>query len=351
MKRVLIVDDSNTAILALKYALELDPEIKVVGEAKNGKEAFRLIDKLDPDMILMDVYLQKENGIDITGRIMATSPRPILIITGINPKDTAMIFKAMKAGALEVLAKLPARSHPDYERERRRIVRSIKALSGIPVITRRSFLKPGRKAEVEPEPPEVAVDREKRVSYDIIAIGASTGGPPLICDLLSRLPVPFSVPIAIVQHISEGFVRGLAKWLNEATGHKVVICDDDIRIEPGTVYLAPENCHLVMKYKRVLGPASTPPRRYQRPSVDELFESVASSLGKKAIGIILSGMGDDGTQGMVALHSAGALTIAQQPESCVVSSMPKNAIERKSVDLVHSLDDIVDTVLYKTKSR
>jgi two-component system chemotaxis response regulator CheB len=181
-----------------------------------------------------------------------------------------------------------------------------------------------------------------RCEYEIVSVGASTGGPPLVCDLLTKLPAPFPLPIALVQHISEGFVHGLTRWLAEATGHEIVLCDKDQRLLPGRVYLAPEDRHLVMKSTSILGPSLKPPRKYQRPAVDELFESIGEIVGRKAIGIVMSGMGSDGTEGMKALHQAGALTIAQSPSSCVVDSMPRHAIESNSVKHVLTIDGIAE---------
>jgi two-component system, chemotaxis family, protein-glutamate methylesterase/glutaminase len=335
--------------MALKNAIELDKEIEVVGEAFSGAEALKLIARRRPDLVTMDIYLHGENGIDVTSAIMSKLPVPILVITGINPHDPNLIFKAMNAGALEVRAKLPSRNSSSFEQERLRLVRLIKSLYRVPVITRRGQ-KPKKKSKaIADSSAKVITPVKESAGYSILAIGASTGGPPLIQELLNKISSPFPFPIVIVQHISVGFCHGLAKWLSETTGHSVEVCEQNTDLSPGKVYFAPDDRHLVLQSTKTLTLSSKPARMHQRPAIDELFESVASVFGKSAMGILLTGMGSDGAKGLVALHKAGAMTIAQQPESCTVASMPQSAIALNATDLILHPNEIAKTVETKFK--
>ena len=326
MTTVVVVDDSASARLALRHALELDVSIRVVADASNATRAELAIREHRPDIVTMDVHLGSEDGIECAGRIMNACPTPILIVTGLDPKDPDLVFRAMQAGALEVFPKLPGPSSPAYSEGRTRLVRTVKALARVPVVTRHRRSAPAtRAASTPPAPGSRRSTAIENGSPRLVAIGASTGGPPVLHSLLSSLPAPFPVPIAIVQHICAGFTQGLATWLSTTTGHDVRVCENCDRLEPGRVYLGADARHLRVLSDAHLGPAGGAPRHLYRPAIDELFESAAQKLGPSVVAVLLTGMGSDGADGLRALREAGALTLAQSFETCVVDSMPRHA--------------------------
>jgi two-component system chemotaxis response regulator CheB len=311
--RVLIVDDSATAREALTRAIEGEKGFEVVGATARADEAMRLVTRRRPDVVTVDVFLGEEDGVDLAVRIMTERPTPILIVTGVNPRDPSLAFRAIRAGALDVLPKLPAPTHPDYPYERQRLLRALSALAGVPVVTRHERRPSSRQIEAPCAPTRLVV------------IGASAGGPPVLQEILKASPIP--VPIAVVQHIADGFVGTLADWLASATGRRVRVCDREMDLEPGVAVLAPAGAHLALTSAGTLAPMVAPPRNHQRPSIDVLFESAAQWLGPRAVGVLLSGMGRDGAAGLSRLREAGAFTIAQSPATCAVDGMPLCAIE------------------------
>ncbi|MDH5490898.1 MAG: response regulator [Myxococcales bacterium] len=323
MKTVLIVDDSPTARMALRRAIEgADSDLRVVGEASDGLTALREAHRLRPDLITMDVHLGHDDGVNFTTTIMAVSPTRVVIVTGVDPKSPELTFRSLGAGALDVLAKLPGPATPTYERERARFVRTLRTLADVPVVRRRSgTIRPDlghRPPSVHPAP---------GFHIERVLIGASTGGPPLLSDLLKGIPAPLGAPLVIVQHISEGFGRGFASWLAESTGHPAIYCDGPEKLRPGTIYIAPDDRHLRLVRGDAIRPFDGPLRRFQRPSIDELFESAISIRPSGTLAILLTGMGSDGAQGLLGLREAGAHTIAQEPSSCVVDGMPRSAMD------------------------
>jgi two-component system chemotaxis response regulator CheB len=327
--RVLIVDDSQTARVALRAALNSDAAIQVVGEVGDGTAAVEQARRLRPDLITMDVYMKGKDGLEVTAEIMRTQPTPILVVTADNPKSPSLVYKAMQAGALDVCGKPPSAISPDYALRRNDLTKLIKKLSKVPLVGRRRPLVPQR-------PSRPLMDRFDRPASpwappEILLLGASTGGPPLLCDLLKRLPPDFALPIAIVQHMAPGFVTSFAEWLESEARRNVVLVASPTTWAPRTVYLAPDDCHLEVAGPNRLAPRRGPPANYQRPSVDVLFSSAADHLGARVIAVLMSGMGRDGAEGLERLFKAGAMTFAQEPSSCVVDSMPRAAIRRGAV--------------------
>lgn len=321
MPRVLIVDDSPTARLGIRQALEAHADLQVVGEAGAAAQALERARALRPDLITMDVCMGREDGVDITATIMREAPAPILIVTAMGPRDPGLAFRALEAGALEVLAK--PRGGPAGEADRRMLVRAVRAMAGMPVVTRR-----GRGARSSPPPvgdpsPEPSTGRIERV-----LVGASTGGPPLLHQVFEQVPAPLPVPVVVIQHVMPGFSRGLVDWLSAVTGHPVKLCEQPTRMAPGHLYFAPDRRHLHLTDPGALAPHDAPPRRFQRPSVDELFDSAVGHRPESTLALVLTGMGDDGAAGLLALRRAGARTVAQRPSTCVADSMPSRAIEQ-----------------------
>ncbi|MBI5493809.1 MAG: response regulator [Deltaproteobacteria bacterium] len=322
---VLIVDDSATARAALRRAMEAPGSpLRVVAEARNGDEALERLEAVRPDLVTMDVHLGREDGVELTARIMAARPVPVVVVTSLSVSEPGLAFRAMEAGALDVLARPVAATHPDYEDARRRLVRVLGALATVPLVTRRRAVPPLAPASAPPP---------TRAQGGLVLLGASTGGPPLLQSILRELPRPFGAPVVIVQHVAQGFGVALGQWLRETTGQLVEVVQQPTLLQPGRVYLAPDDAHLELVGSGVR-PGVGPPRGFHRPSIDVLFETAARALPRSAVGVLLTGMGEDGAAGLAALRAAGAFTVAQEPSTCVVSSMPASAIRRGAVDEV-----------------
>lgn len=321
--RVFLVDDSALACRVLRRMLARDPGIHVIGEARNGVEALRRIPLLDPHVVLMDMMMPALDGLATTRELMATSARPILIVSDLVGREADLNFRALSAGALDLVRKPTA-----ADREDAAIVdelhRKIRILARVPVVTRRWARTPTPAPSAEAGPRDRATAPNGHGS--LVVIGASTGGPIALQQVLQGIGVP-SCPIMIVQHMAEGFTQGLAGWLSTACAVPVLLARQGTVPEPGFVYLAPERAHLSLEHGR-LRLREERVRRGHCPSVDVLFESVAASeLAPRTIGVLLTGMGSDGARGLAALKAAGAWTIAQDEASSVVYGMPKAAAE------------------------
>jgi two-component system chemotaxis response regulator CheB len=321
MIRVLIADDSPVVSQMLSYILSSDPAINVIGVAKTGKEAITMTARLKPDILTMDVNMPEMDGFEATRRIMESTPVPIIIVSSsYNPSETAKAFQAIEAGALAILGKPVGIGHPLYEKQSRELINTIKALSSVKVVTRKPRIVPAKKVIAKAEK-EIA-----RQEIRVIAIGASTGGPPVLQTILKGLPKDFPVPITIVQHITQGFTTGFASWLSDTTGFIVRVPEDGEKCLPGTVYVAPDNVHMVVDNGGRILLNNDPPDNLLKPSVAHLFISVANVFREKAVGVLLTGMGKDGASGLKMMRDMGAVTIAQNEESSVVFGMNGEAV-------------------------
>jgi two-component system, chemotaxis family, protein-glutamate methylesterase/glutaminase len=322
--RVLVVEDSATTRALLVAILKGDSQIQVVGEAKDGVEAVAMTEDLRPDLVTMDVQMPRLNGLEATKEIMITAPTPIIIVTDhARTRQVETSLSALRVGALEVLEKPPSPGSTGFEAAAKALIAAVKAMSQVKVVRHwRHFPAPALPNVVPvPMPPDASPGVRGRV----VAIATSTGGPAALQLLLSELPGEFSVPILIVQHITPGFTAGLASWLNHSCSLHVKIAESGERLLGHTVYIAPDTRHLgVLKDVAILSDA--PPISGFRPSATHLFESVAKTYGASAIGVILTGMGDDGVRGLRAIRQIGGRVIAQDEPTSVVFGMPRAAI-------------------------
>lgn len=326
MVRVLIVDDSPTSRLFLQHVLSVDPEIEVVGTAANGQEALEKVARLQPDIVTMDIFMPGMDGYETTQRIMQTNPVPIVVISsGADRPELMMAFKAIQAGALEVLSKPSFRDASQDAEANRRLVRTVKALAGVKVIRRRV---PPERTEVAPPSPRPSPRARQRM----VGVAASTGGPAALNHLFSSLPGDLPVPIVVVQHIAPGFLGGLVQWLSSGSRNSIKIAEEGERAQPGTIYFAPEEHHLHVGPGGYFTLSSGPPISYVRPSATPLFESIAKAYGSSAIGVVMTGMGADGAVGLKLLHDRGGLVLAQDAATSVVYGMAKAAVELGAVD-------------------
>ena len=339
--RVLLVDDSPLALVVLQRLLAASPDIQVVGTATNGRDALDLIPHLQPTLICTDYHMPKMNGLEFTQQVMALYPRPILVVSSAvgGSSDTDRVFALLAAGAVDVFSK--PRGGPEADAEAaEQFIKKVKIVAGVVVWGRP--LKAGAVPVKAATVPTTAASPARALSGaarkgrapQIIAIGASTGGPPALQTILSQLPGDFPLPVLCVQHISAGFLPGLVSWLAAQCQVKIQIASPGEIPQPGIVYFPVENTHLVIDSKGRMQASGEPPLGGHRPSVTVTFRSVAAYYHDAAIGVLLTGMGRDGSDGMLELAQVGALTIAQDEASCVVYGMPKDAIDRGAARMV-----------------
>jgi two-component system chemotaxis response regulator CheB len=341
MIRVLIVDDSPTARALLASILASDPELEVIGEARDGVEAVELTRDLHPDVIAMDVRMPRLDGFGATKEIMMAAPTPIVLVTAsvaVHEVETSM--NALQAGALALLPKPPGPASPAYEESARQLLTTVKAMSQVKVV--RHWRPEGaergtRGAELRPARPSPKAR--------VVAIATSTGGPAALHGLLTGLPADFAAPVLVVQHIAAGFTTGLADWLHKVSPLRVKLAEDGEPMAPGTVYLAPDNRHLGVAGSTAIALSDALPVGGFRPSGTILFESVARGFGPATVAVILTGMGEDGVAGLYAIHQAGGRILAQDEKSCVVFGMPGAAIAAGLADLVLPLEAMAPRIV------
>lgn len=335
MIRVLVADDSATARALLLAIFSDVPDVTVVAEARDGVEAVELADRLRPDLITMDVHMPRLDGLEATRVIMTRAPAPILIVTGANPEDLQLSFEATSAGALMVIAKPSGRDTPEFAAERRWLIDMVRAMARVKVVRRwpSRNTPPGSPAGSSPGSPPVA-PAARRPPIRVIAIAASTGGPAAVRCVLDGLPAAPTVPVVVVQHIARGFTDGFARWLGGATRRDVRVARDGELLDPGVVYVAPDDRHLGVAVGGRARVSGDPAIGGFRPSADRLFSTVAEVYGGHAAAVILTGMGRDGVEGLRAVRAAHGYVVAQDEASCVVYGMPYEAVRAGLTDRV-----------------
>lgn len=340
MIKILIVDDSTTETSIIQNLVSSEKDFIIVGTAKNGKEAIRLTKLLKPDLITMDIQMPEMNGIEATKFIMSQYPTPIVIISSnLNNKNSNMTFEAFDAGAISVLEKPVNIFSPEFQNEKRKIIDTLRNMAGIKVIKRRFHSK----KIVSPNLSTPSINLSKE--YEVIVIGSSIGGPQALKSILGKLPADFPIPIVIVQHMTKGFINNFAQWLDNNILLQVKTPKENEVLKSGTVYFAPDNCHLEIsrrQNKLIAKLTHSEPVSGFSPSITVLFQSAAKICGKNAIGILLTGMGNDGAKGMLDLKHANAHTLIQDKESAVVFGMAGVALSLGAVDEIVQLDQIAD---------
>ncbi len=341
--RVLLAEDSPTARHHLAAMINESPGMRVIGEARDGAEVLAMAEELKPDVISMDIRMPRIDGLEATRQIMARCPTPIVVVSALLDADIDLSFQALQAGALAVVEKPPARHDPAFPDKERHLVTTLAAMADVRVVRRWENL-PGRNS--------VRASSELTASGtarpELIAIGASAGGPSALSTLFKGLPVDLPVPIVVVQHMPDEFIPGLARWLNDGSPVPVRVASDGLVLEPGVVHLSPGAAHVTVARRGQVLVAHLVHEQGQsryRPSVDMLFESVAQVCGQAAIGVLLTGMGDDGAEGMLAMRAMGARTFAQDKASCTVFGMPAAAIELGAAEQVVALNRLSTLIL------
>lgn len=332
--RVLIADDSGLVRDMLRAILAPEPDIVIVGEAINGKDACEKVVALKPDLVTMDIEMPVLGGLEAIEKIMAEHPVPILVITAQSSVRTA--FAAVSKGALDVIEK------PDISIENvQKLLSKIRMLARVDITTHMATMakRAGGSHRIEKLPEGARSDRSR-----VVAIASSTGGPQVIYKVLSQLPASFPLPILITQHIALAFTQGMADWLAGGTALKVMVAAHGARIMPGCVYVNPSE-HSMRIVGQIITLGEEDPQLVYHPSCDTMLRSVAATFRERAIGLILSGMGNDGVEGMRLLKSAGGITLAQDETSSVVYGMNKMAIEKGHINTVLPMADIAGALM------
>ena len=331
MIRVMVVDDSATARALLTAILGEDSAIKVVGEARNGAEAITMARELKPDLITMDINMPVIDGFAATEQIMMATPVPIVMVTAFpNLSEAETAARALTCGALTVLHKPPGISR-GYEESAHELIETVKAMADVKVV--RHFSNSRTKQSLR-----AAADWRGRPR--LLAIAASIGGPAALQLLLPALGPDFPIPILIVQHITSGFVEGLVSWLATSLSLPVKFAHDGELLTAGTIYFAPDNYHLGVGSNFCAILSAAPPIGGFRPSANFLFETAARAAGCETLAAILTGMGEDGLEGLRALKHQNGYVIAQDEETSVVFGMPGAAIKAGVVDTILPIDAI-----------
>jgi len=343
--RVIVVDDSALMRRVITGLLEQDPSIRVVATACNGREAIDLVQELRPDIVTMDVRMPVMDGLATTEHLMAYCPTPILVLTAsLASHEVDITFKMLGAGALEVIEKPSGSDAQTLDRTGRALIRRIKVLARVKVVT---HLRGRRKAAQEQADKEITRQGDKEIrrtsilpvsrspgllvsqslgDAPLIVIGASTGGPRVVNELLSSLPGDLRAAVLVVQHIAQGFSAGMAEWLANASRLPVALAVEGQAIRVGEVLIAPDTRDLLITRERTIH-LSDAPLLIQRPSIDISMQAAAEVFGARAIGVLLTGMGRDGAYGMLTIKRSNGYTIAQDEATSTIFGMPRAAIQ------------------------
>jgi two-component system chemotaxis response regulator CheB len=348
--RVLIVDDSAFMRTALSRMIGSEAGMEVVGTATSGSDALERLPALDPDVITLDVQMPGLDGLQTLQRIMSKSPRPVIMVSSLTEKDAGSTFDALAAGAFDYVPKQLSGTSLDILHIRKDLVAKIRAAAA----TR----KPGTAGTFFRKPPQPAISESRDgipPTPVIVALGSSTGGPRALQEILPLLPADLAVPILVVQHMAPGFTTPFAQRLNSLCSVTVRVAGQHDILQPGVVYIAPSGAHMTVDRssdaRGILSLELHPENCLHMPSVDIMMKSVATAFRSLAMGVILSGMGSDGAEGMMAIHRYGGLTIGQDEATCAVYGMPRACAELGALTRVVPLSQVPDQIVQATRSR
>lgn len=359
--RVLIIDDSAFMRKALTTLIGSDPAFEIVGTARDGQEGIEKIHLLKPDLVTLDIEMPVMDGLTALPKIASLpEPRPlVLMCSTLTVEGSHAALRAMRLGAADIIAKDPQAIGAGSEAAKKELLTKLKALAE--TRQRRMFLRSGTsaaaaalaKAAIAPGGRSISTKplTLDRRALDLIVIGSSTGGPPVLEQVLSAIPADCPAPVVVAQHMPRLFTKSIAERLNDQCHVKVQHAESNADLEPGVAYITPGGLHA--RVHRSNGPgkskfrveiSESPLDALYKPSVHELFLSAARAAMGRGLGIMLTGMGDDGVNGAKAMHAAGATILAQSAETCVVYGMPRAVIEAGAATAILSPDDIVATL-------
>ena len=338
--KVLLIDDSPIVLNILKRILDKSSEVLVIGTAKNGSEGLDQVRFLNPDVICTDLMMPVMDGLEFTKQLMETNPKPILVVSAaLQGENETNVFQLLEAGALDVFPKPSGGTDKDYDMIRDRLVSKIRVIKSIPVY-KKAKKHPGVETGSFP-----AINASQKQTIKFLAIGASTGGPNAIQQVLGGLPREFPLPILCVQHISDGFIESMVSWLGQNTKLKVKIMHEGETPVAGTVYFPQNLKHMVIGSDGKLQVSNEAPFNGHCPSVNVLFKSLAKYSGDKTLAVILTGMGDDGATGILTIKHMGGKTIGEAESTCVVYGMPKVAKEIGAIEIQLPVDKIASHIM------
>jgi len=347
MIKVLIVDDSSVSSQYLEYILNNDPAIEVIGIAKNGELAIDFLKNHKPDIITMDIDMPVMNGLEATREIMSTTPIPIIVVTASrNSNDNKISMEALASGALSIIEKPSGIGHPNEAKATNKILTMVKIYSKVNVARKKpTQIKELVKSEISVAIPIVdPPPLEKLVNRKYVAIGISSGGPQVLVKIFSKITENFPFPILVVQHITEGFLCGMVDWLGRTLSIPVQAAIQNENLIPGHIYFAPDGYRMGVKSNKI-ELQKRPKEKKILGTVDYLFQNLSEHYGKETIAMILTGMGSDGAKEIKSLRDTGALTIAQDEESCLVFGMPGEAIIKGAIQYIQNPDQIANLLL------
>lgn len=330
--RVMLVEDSPTVRMLLCHIVDRDPRLQLAAVCVSAEEALDSLAEVAPDVISMDIRLPGMDGLDATRRIMEEKPTPIVVIAdAVHDRTLDIALNALKAGALTVVEKPAGVGARAYDEMAETIATQLYIMSQVPVIRRRAD-SGGRQRGA------VSTAARPNGGASVVGIAASTGGPPALASVLGALAPDFAAPVLVVQHMGPQFMEGFAAWLDGQTRLKVKLAEDRETPMPGVVYVAPGDRHLLMGAGGVMRLSSDPPIASQRPAANVLFRSLAETMGARAVGVLLTGMGEDGAKGLLAMKEAGAYTLIEDESTAVVFGMPGAAARLGAASLALPLD-------------
>jgi len=331
---------------ALSKMLCGDPEIEVVGTARDGLDAIEKVKSLDPDLVTLDVEMPRLDGLGALERIMAEFPRPVLMVSSITEEGAEVTLKALNMGAVDYIPKGIDKNVLGVVNIEKQLREKVKALARKKPYPRHLTAKAGRPSQPHPVAERTQTPLTGASASRFVLIGASTGGPPALHKFFSSLTPDFSAPVVVVQHMPKAFTGTFARRLNDAGPLEVKEAESGDRLEPGKAFVAPGGSHLVLSEssKFVLRVSDSPAETLHKPSVDVTFKSFAQAAGNNVLAVILTGMGADGLEGMRSLKARGASIIAQEERSCVVYGMPRVVVEAGLADLVLPIEEIAPAV-------
>lgn len=336
MIRVLVVDDSPSVRELLVHVLGSDPAIEIVGCAPDGEHAIRMTQEKRPDVITMDLQMPNMNGFEATRRIMEICPTPIVIVSGNADRDeVGTSFHAIEAGALMVVQRPLGPEHAEHHDNAKALIRTIKAMAEVKVV-RRWPMSDRRRENVAGSKAALA----RRSAPKLVVIGASTGGPAVLREILTELPSDFPLPIVIVQHMSTGFLTGFAEWLSSTAHFPVVVADQDTHLEGGRAYLAPDGFQAGIAQDVRITFSRSKREHGMCPSVSYLFRSIPNDLCASTAAVLLTGMGKDGALELRRMKENGAVTIVQDRATSAVYGMPGEAIKQDAARIILSPPEI-----------
>ena len=347
MINVLVVDDSAFMRKAISTMLDKDPGIKVVGMARDGQEGLEMVRKLNPDVVTMDIEMPKMDGLTALRHIMMEAPRPVLMVSSLTTEGAEATLKAMELGAVDFIPKQLSKVSLDIIKIEKDLIDRVKTVAARNMrhVRTRPAAAPRPAAKPAARPAPAPAGRPIR---DVVAIGVSTGGPPVVQQILSSLPENFPASIVIAQHMPAAFTGPFAKRLDSVSKISVKEAETGDVLKPGHAFVAPGGKHIVLdqKVSRVdVVVTEQPADALYKPSANVLISSVAQAVGKRGLGVILTGMGSDGCEGVRDLKGRGGRALAQSDSTCVVYGMPKAIVDENLADEIIDLDDMAESIL------